>query len=783
MKKFLPAFLLCFCAVLLSGAAVKVDPAKAVIVVDPKGDSVVRFAAMELQRHLKLVTQKTIPLAAAKVPGKYAFVFEKPANVKLKPEEAVWEVTPSETRLYGDSDKAGFKLYPQRVLRTKRTGDLTAVYMFLEDQLNFFYLAPGPLGITYPETPVLELKTGRKSWDPGRLTQRSLRWDYGRFRSYSQKKPQEMPLFYQKKVKQDYLVRDIDTYRWLKQMRMGSSVTFNYGHAFTRWWHMYGKTNPEFFALHKGKRAPWGDPANIKMCPSSKALVKQVVENWKNAKVRRPYINVCENDWGRYCECKECRALDPPAEPGKKWDEHLTDRYIHFANEVLKLARKTDPNVVVTFYAYAAYRFPPKKTRVEPGIVIGFVPSMMNYKEVDKEYKEWRRMGATMMFQRPNDMHINTGLPMGIEEILFKHFQVGIQNGIIGTDYDSLHRFWETTGIADYILARGHMDPSRSFQHWFDEYCSAFGPAAPEVSAYFSYWRKEVFDKRLYPNRKTIAEKGRYGNFRRGLMWDLPKYYSEKDFDITDAMLKKALARKNLTPQQKARLERLLKSNEHGRLTLRSISLSGDGKIAAAKKLHKFRMDNWDKLNMSWFNLFQIESEFGDVAGIRLAESLADYADGRALPLYWFFTPDPKKVGEKEKWQNASVREMYYTWEKIGITSGWENQSGIHPAMKKFLAKYDGIGYYGIGIKIPKEWKGKKVSLIFGAVDESAWVYVNGKLCGSHVYKLPDDWQTPFTIPIEQAIDWNAPEQTLVVKVEDNGGQGGIWRPVMLVVK
>ncbi len=783
MKKSLLVLFLCCTGMLLNGAAVKVDPAKAVIVVDPKGDSVVRFAAMELQQYLKLVTKKTIPFAAKRVAGKYAFVFEKPANVKLKPEEAVWEVAPQETRLYGDSAAAGFKLYPQRVLRTKRTGDLTAVYMFLEDQLGFRFLAPGPLGVAHPESAFLNLKTGKNSWEPGRLTQRSLRWDYGRFRTHSQQKSQEMPKFYQQKVKTDYAVRDIDTYRWLKQMRMGSSVSFNYGHAFTRWWKQYGKTNPEFFALHKGKRAPWGDPANIKMCVSSKALVKQIVENWKNAKVRRPFINVCENDWGRYCECKDCRALDAPAAPGAKWDDHLTDRYIHFANEVLRLARKTDPNVVVTFYAYACYRFPPKKTRVEPGIVIGFVPSMMNYKEVDKHYKEWRKMGARMMFQRPNDMHINTGLPMGIEEILFKHFQVGVKNGIIGTDYDSLHRFWETTGIADYILARGHIDPSKSFQYWFDEYCSAFGAAAPEVSAFFTYWRKEVFDKRLYPNRKKIAEKGRYGNFRRGLMWDLAKYYYPKDFDVTDAMLKKGLARKNLTANQRGRLERLLKANEHSRLTLRAVSLSGDAQLAASRKLHAFRMENWDKLNMSWFNLFQIESEFGDVAGIRQAEKLAGYTSGRILPLYWFFTPDPAKVGDKEKWQNTSLHEMVYVWDKISVNTGWENQKGIHPKMQKFLAKYDGIGYYGIGVKIPQSWKGKKISLLFGSVDESAWVYVNGKLCGTHIYTLPDDWQTPFAISIEQAVDWSKPEQTIIVKVEDNGGQGGIWRPVMLVVK
>ena len=764
----------------LNGASVKVDPARAVIVASPDADSVIRFAAMELRNHLLMVTKKKIPIVAKRVPGKYAFVFEKPAGIKLKPEEAVWEVTDKETLLYGDSAEAGKKLYPQRVLRTPRTGDLTAVYMFLEDQLKFHFLAPGPLGILFPESALLTLQTGKKSWEPGRLRQRMLRWDYGRFRTGSQKRSHEMPKFYQDKVKSDYLARDIDTYRWLKQMRMGNNVKFNYGHAFTRWWAMYGKTHPEFFALHKGKRAPWGDPANIKMCPSNPALVKQIVENWKKDKVRRPFINVCENDWGRYCECKACRALDAPAEPGKSWDYHLTDRYIHFANEVLRLARKTDPNVVVTFYAYAAYRFPPQKTRVEPGIVIGFVPSMMNYKEVDKEYKEWRKMGATMMFQRPNDMHINTGLPMGIEEILFKHFQVGYQNGIIGTDYDSLHRFWETTGIADYILARAHIDPTKGFQHWFDEYCAAFGEAAPEVSAYYSYWRKEFFDKRLYPNRKKIAEKGRYGNVRRGLMWDLARYYSEKDFDITDGYLKKALAKK-LTPGEKARLERLLNSNYHCRLTYRAVCAKGDQKVAISKELLKFRTANWDKLNMSWFNLFQIENEFGDVAGIRQAERLKDFEHGLTLPVSWFFAPDLEKQGDKEKWQNKTMHEINYCWDKLRIDANWENQKGLHPVLTRILAKYDGVGYYALELKIPKAWKGKKVALLFGAVDESAWVYLNGQLCGTHIYKNPDDWQTPFTIFIDKAIDWNKNTQTLMVKVEDNGGLGGIWRPVMLV--
>ena len=70
-----------------------------------------------------------------------------------------------------------------------------------------------------------------------------------------------------------------------------------------------------------------------------------------------------------------------------------------------------------------------------------------------------------------------------------------------------------------------------------------------------------------------------------------------------------------------------------------------------------------------------------------------------------------------------------------------------------------------------------------GAVDESAWVYVNGKEAGTHLYKNTDDWNTPFVIQINHCIDWNAKEQTVVVRVEDRSGQGGIWKPVSLISK
>jgi hypothetical protein len=564
---------------------------------------------------------------------------------------------------------------------------------------------------------------------------------------------------------------------------MGASVRYSYGHAFTTWWKRYGKSHPEYFALHKGKRAPWGDPSNIKMCVSNRAFIKQIVENWKNAKVRAPMINVCENDWGNYCECAECRKLDAPILPGHKWDTQLTDRYIWMANEVLREARKIDPKVRVGFYAYSVYRFPPRRYRVEPGIVIGFVPSMSSCERTDVMYKGWRKMGADEMFQRPNDQHINTGLPMGFEKNLFEHFQIGYKNGMTGTDYDTLHGFWAATGVADYILARAHIYPQRTFEEHFNEYCSAYGEAAPDVKAYYTYWQKEMYEKRLVPNRKKIAEKGRYGNFRRGLMWDLDKYYNDKDFDITDEMLKKGL-KKKLNTREKELLDQLILSNTHARLSYRAIAANGQAKLPAAQNLHKFRQENWEKINMNWYRLFNIESEFGDVTGGKLVAALGKFSLGKALSSYWFFTPDPKNEGDQLNWKSTTFSEFESCWEKINVNSGWENPGHFaHPEMRKFMKNYDGIGWYGLRLKLPKEWKGRKIYLIFGAVDESAWIYLNGKYCGERVYKGGDDWKKSFNIRIDMNVNWNTPYQSLIVKVRDKGGQGGIWRPVTLAVE
>lgn len=789
---------------------IDVDPAKCAIVIPASANSVVQFAASELQKHLELIGSKPIPILVLnqlKPQPEDIFIFYVgiPAPEDNKPlalEEARRKITSNAAWIYGDDWI--LKDNPQNAKSVVtgqfvRTGTMHAVYTLLEDQFGVKWICPGDTGIVYQAQSVFVFNEESSVWKP-ELTFRTIetyfspRW-YGQNRS-------EIPQALQVSNEEFKRMYE-DSSVWLKRMRMGNSVNLFFGgHAFGAWWNKYGKAHPEYFALNeKGQREPLNKnlPEFIKMCVSNPDLPKAIADDWGKSinRNRNIYelvrlISTCENDGGGYCSCQNCRKLDVNGYystsvagiPGKK-EVSMTDRYVFFSNAVLAEAKKIDSRVKAVMYAYSDYEQPPLREIVSPDTIIGTVPSMLNsVADTDAFYKKWRERGATEIFLRPNDQHCNTGMPMGFEKQMFDSFQVGIKNKIFGTDYDSLHNFWPVTGIADYILAKAIANPEKSFEYWENEYCSVFGPAKDDVKEYFAYWRKNVWEKRLMPNYKEIIEKGRYGNFNRGIMRDIGKYYQISDFDKTDDILANAAA-KNLSEQQRNRIKELILANKHARLILETVAANGKNKLALSKKLLEFRIENKDNLNISWAILVSAEKRIGDLTGNTNAEKFHVFSDCAETPLFWFFQIDTKNVGLTENWQSTPAAQIHATWEPVQTNTNWENldSSRTHQNLKDMLKNYDGIGWYAQELVIDKKWKGKEIFLFFEAVDESCWVYVNGKSIGERLFKNPDDWQTSFLMRIDQAIDWNLTEQNVIVRVEDKGGAGGIWKPVWLVTK
>lgn len=790
-----------------------------VLVLPDSSDGVKRFAASELKKHLDLISGQDIKIVQEKSlqKDKYPiFVgirFPEDKNA-FSAEEARYSVVPAGIYIYGD-DKVGSNKktdFETAVNEwSNRSGTLFAAYFFLENEFGIKWLEPGDKGIVYKSTKNFAPADKKFSWTPS-LTQRHIRPVVypAKANAEPEEKLKNIPAWLKDAKKRraemglppdfvftesEGIKRTADDKIWLKRMKMGRSVQLSYGHAFTNWWNKYGASHPEFFALdiRNKKREPvlaQGGPERIKMCVSNPELHKEIVSQWLLKK--SPYLNACENDSAGYCSCPACLALDVKMKD-REFGSYMTDRYIWFANHLLKLAREKNPDAKVVMYAYEDFLIPPSREKVSSGIILGAVPENLTTEKDDLEkfYAGWKKVGASEFFMRPNDMNIETVMPMGLEKKLFDGFKIGVENGIFGTDYDRHGSSWGVSGMANYILARAHSYPDRPFAYWEEEYCSAYGAAKDDIKEYYQYWRKNIWEKRIYPERDLIMKAGRYGNFRRGLMWKLAEYYKTEDFDETDRILQRASSR-NLSNNEREQLSRLILANQHSRLTYDAITVGTRGdknssldKINAARNLLKFRNENALKLQMDWPLLFNLEKDYGDLTGIIMLQQFqGKLKPVLQMPLTWRFKTDPDNAGLNEKWQNKDWKEISTSWEKIRIGVPWTKQkdvSGVSDNLKKLTANYKGVAWYSTILSIDEKLRQSKVYLTFGAVDKSCWIYVNGREVGRHVYTEADDWKMPFSIRIDEG--FSQEKVQLITIRTDSGNLGGIWKPVFLAVE
>lgn len=734
---------LCLLLLFLFGiciAEIRINPENAVISAPASEKS----AADELKKHLDLITGADVPIVYdGKVsPGKFLFhiaLAPKDADVNFKPEEARWLVTPSAAYFYGEG----------------KNGARFAVYDFLESALGVRW--PGGDRISVRKMNPILVENTSGDWVPS-LNLRQIRG-----------KTAGMGI-------------------WSSRMRYGGHNQPVYGHAFTNWWDRFGTTHPEYFALNKGIRFPidyMGNNDNvaaskeksrqvIALCVSSDAVVKQIIADWDK---KSEYINICENDapTPHSCHCEKCCALDA-LKPGEKWHQNLTDRYVFFANRVLTEAQKYKKDVKVSMYSYNASEQPPRRERPLKNVVIGIVPTLFDMDSIHTYVGGWKKAGLNRFFYRPNRHYYYANFfPCGYEKHFFGVFQYMCGEGALGFDYDSPGASTPAQWFTDYVIYKGMQDPSKPFEYWEKHYMQAYGEAAGDISAYYRYWREKVWNARIYPKLNDIVARGKWFNFARGLMWNVGDYYKESDFVETDRILAGAL-KKALTHEQRGLVEEIAAFNTHSRLIFMAAYKKDD---AASLALLRYREAN--KLEL----LPAEEKYWGDICGVNRVMYLKDFMPPfLETPLFWAFKLDPEDAGLKQEWFKDGKK--IYEWGDSMPTNGpWETPYKHYklPSEKtrELTKNYDGIAWYGCSVEIPAEWKDRRVHLFFGAVDESCWIYVNGKEIGKHLFEKPTDWATPFTIDITDGINWNEKTQYVIVRVEDKSGSGGIWKRVMLI--
>ena len=265
------------------------------------------------------------------------------------------------------------------------------------------------------------------------------------------------------------------------------------------------------------------------------------------------------------------------------------------------------------------------------------------------------------------------------------------------------------------------------------------------------------------------------------------QYYKKEDFDKAESFLKDAL-KKDLSKEERKRVEDLVLVNTHARLVFYAATATGTNQMNHARKLLDFRKKHPVIMGFDTIKAIETEIRWGDYTGLKKAKVTAEF-DLPILetPVFWYFKVDPKRVGEKEKWFLTTEKEFSKWGEMAATHTYWQGTPRMplmSAKMKKFLSSYDGIGWYARSIAVPEDWKDRTVYLLFGAVDESCKVFVNGKLLHTRMYSKNGDEARAFSVDITSAVNWNNPKKNTVhVMVIDENGEGGIWQKVYLASK
>lgn len=130
----------------------------------------------------------------------------------------------------------------------------------------------------------------------------------------------------------------------------------------------------------------------------------------------------------------------------------------------------------------------------------------------------------------------------------------------------------------------------------------------------------------------------------------------------------------------------------------------------------------------------------------------------------WKFSTDPKAEGHRKDFYQDNFNDR--TWKPIKI-GHWEGQG---------WTDYDGYAWYRIRFKMPDKIESNAVEVHFEAVDESAWVWMNGIYLGKHDIGIAG-WDKPFRLDMTKEIKWGQ-ENILTVRVLDRADGGGIWKPI-----
>lgn len=560
---------------------------------------------------------------------------------------------------------------------------------------------------------------------------------------------------------------------WYRRMRLGGMV-FPSCHGLPI--QADFKKQPELYALVGGKRHP------SQWCVSNPEVLRRTIEAVKNyfrQNPTSPWIGMGPNDGSGFCECPNCRALD-----AGDWDPFsnemsVTDRYIHFFNAVLAEVHKEFPGKKIAFYCYHVYMRPPLREKPDPCITLAFAPitlcrvhGMNNPICPDRSYYRgimtaWGKL-LPEIFERGYYFNLACpGFPFSKVHCVRDEIPFAKKAGITGWRVECMPA-WGVDTPTLYVVTKLYWDADRDVDALLDDfYGSFFGPAAKPMKSYFERMDAALKNADHHTGCSFCVPHFYPPDVRKASLKDLKRaeklagntVYGKRVamfrlvFDALEAF-DEMIARRNAFDfvMAKAALDRLRKIQE--------AAVAHDPPLLNPRAAPSYTQRFWAQA---------VERGFEHTTGGN--ELVA------ALPDRWRFIIDPRRVGEDLGYWRTELSGG--NWQTILTSSASWSDQGLH--------YYKGDAWYRTTVEIPAKFKGRKIMLWFGGVDESAKVWVNGKLvkvlAGDKLLDETPHWPfIPFDCDATEAVlpgEKNAVAVRVTNVVLDEIGTGGITAPVM----
>ena len=134
---------------------------------------------------------------------------------------------------------------------------------------------------------------------------------------------------------------------------------------------------------------------------------------------------------------------------------------------------------------------------------------------------------------------------------------------------------------------------------------------------------------------------------------------------------------------------------------------------------------------------------------------------------------DKGNKGEKRGWHLPDKKLP--NWQDIRVGNSYQSQNS-------YFGGKNGVLWYRKDVVVPKEWKGKKVILQLGIVDDMDITYFNGHKIGTTNARVPKHWSVKRKYPVTPAYINYGGKNTIAVRCFDNWSNGGIMDIPRLII-